>query len=94
MPETKETLFLVSWVIGLVSLLSVTVHCWTTRSQRQPWLVASKIALTLSILMAIPYNWDKVLQRYRLIGNVAVYTLCIGILASAFLAKSDQPTSE
>lgn len=84
--QAKEVLFVVSWSIGLVSLLSATVHCWTTRAQRQPWLLASKVTLAASIALGLPYAWDLPLQRYRLIGNIAIYCACAVILASAFFA--------
>lgn len=84
MREAKVVLFAVSWAIGLVSLASAVLHCWSTRHERQPWLLASKIALALSIALSLPYTWGLPLHRYRLIGNVAVYLACAAILASSF----------
>lgn len=84
MVEAKQQMFLLSWAIGLVSLLSVTLHCWTTRGQKQPWLLASKVFLAVSIALAVPYTWDLQLQRYRLLGNIVIYVLCASVLATAF----------
>ena len=78
-------MFLASWLISVIALLSVVMHCWTTRDKKQPYLLASKVALMMSIALAIPYTWELPLQRYRLIGNIVINLLCAIILLTAFL---------
>ena len=85
MPDAKQTLFLASWAVGIVSLVSMTLHCWSTRAQKQPWLLASKITLAASVALALPYTWNLDLARYRLLGNMTVFVICAVILASAFV---------
>ena len=81
----KTAMFVLSWFIASVALLCVLGHCWTTRERKQPYLLASNLAMTLSLALSIPYAWNLVLQRYRLMSNMLITLVCSLILASAYL---------
>ena len=84
--ERKEILFTLSWLVSLVGLFSAVAHCWTTRHQRQVWLLVSKSLLVVSILLALPYQWPLALARYRLIGNAVLFAACAALLATSFVS--------
>lgn len=80
----KNILFIISWIIGSISILTFLIHCWETRDVQQPWLLISKIGLLISISLSLPYIWSLNLQRYRLLGNAIVLIICISLLSSIF----------
>lgn len=85
--KKKQAMFMVSWIIGLISMFSVVAHCWQTTSVVQPYLLLSKIALVISISLSLPYVWDLELQRYRLMGNITLMFICVILLATPYVMK-------
>lgn len=85
--KKKQTMFIVSWIIGLISMFSVVAHCWQTRSVVQPYLLLSKVALVISISLSLPYVWDLELQRLRLISNIILMFICVIILVTPYVLK-------
>ena len=87
MDKKKETMFIISWIIGLISMFSVIIHCWQTTSVEQPFLLLSKIAILFSIGLSLPYTWDLPLQRLRNIGNITLTLSCLMILTITYVIK-------
>lgn len=76
-----EGIFYVSWALNIGFLLMFLVHCWHTRSKRQPHLLASQSLMLTSLGLSLPYNYDKPLQRYRLIVAMCITSLSIATLS-------------
>ena len=85
--KKKQAMFMVSWIIGLISMFSVVAHCWESRSAAQPYLLLSKVALVISISLSLPYVWELELQRFRLIGNITLIFICIILLVTPYVLK-------
>ena len=85
--KKKQAMFMVSWIIGLISMFSVVAHCWQTRSVVQPYLLLSKVALVISISLSLPYVWELELQRFRLMGNITLIFICVILLVTPYVLK-------
>ena len=85
--KKKQTMFIVSWIIGLISMFSVVAHCWESRSVAQPYLLLSKVAFVISITLSLPYVWELELQRFRLMGNITLMFICVILLATPYVIK-------
>lgn len=85
--KKKEGMFMIAWIIGLVSMFSVVAHCWYMRNIEQPYLLLSKVAVVFSIGLGIPYVWNLKLQRFKMIGNLILMLICVILLASPYVIK-------
>lgn len=85
--KKKEGMFMISWIIGLVSMFSVVAHCWYMRKIEQPYLLLSKVVVIVSLSLGIPYVWDLKLQRFKMIGNLILMLICVILLASPYISK-------
>ena len=83
MADATHILQNVSTLIAWASISSIVAHAWATRRTSQPHLMYSAILSIVALGMSLPYNWEKPLARYRLIGALVLWLAAALLLVHA-----------
>jgi hypothetical protein len=78
--DTVSTMYKVSTVLSVVSLLVLVKHCISTVHLSQPTFLVSKVGALVSVALALPYQWEKPLARYRMLLTGCIYATIVFLL--------------